>query len=145
MVCEIQCFLVMFVLIRFSNSVICHSKIGLLTDCLHPWSRDLSVKPSGTSTRQAIPRILWYPKIHYCIYNRPPPPPLPVLSQSNAVRAPNSLLEGPFLILFSHLRLRLPSRFFPSDLLTKTALHLSCLPHVLHSLPISFFLISSSE
>jgi hypothetical protein len=43
------------------------------------------------------------------------------------------------LILFSHLRLDLPTGFFPSGFLTKPYVRLSPPPHTLRATPTSFF------
>ena len=77
-----------------------------------------SWEANRSSASQEIPRILWNPKVHNRIYK--PPPPVPILSQINPVHAPRSTSWRSILILPSHLRLRLPSRLFPSGHLTKT-------------------------
>ena len=95
------------------------------------------------SARQEIPCILWSPKVHYRIHKCPPP--VPVLSQINPVRAPHPTSWGSILILSSHLRAGLPSGLFPSGFPIKTLYTLLLSPYMLHSRPNSFFLIWSPE
>ena len=63
------------------------------------------------SASQEILLILWNPKVHYRIYNSPPP--VPILNQINSVHAPpHPTSWRSILTLSSHLRLGLPSCLF---------------------------------
>ena len=73
-----------------------------------------SWEPNRISASQEIPRILWEPKVHYCIHKCPPP--VPILSQLNPVHTPTSTSQRSILILSSHLSLGL----FPPGFPTKT-------------------------
>ena len=53
------------------------------TYLLTPWSKVLLKKLTGFAANQEIPRILWYPKVHYRTHKRPPPDP--ILSQLHPV------------------------------------------------------------
>jgi len=70
------------------------------------------------SASQEFPHILWIPKVHYRVYNSPPPDP--ILSQINPVHASHPTTWRYILILSSHLCLDLPSGFFSSRFPTKT-------------------------
>ena len=76
-----------------------------------------SWEPNRFSANQKIPRIVWNPTAHYRIHKCPPP--VPILSQINPIRAPHATSWRSILISF-HLRLGLPSGLFPSGFPTTT-------------------------
>jgi len=90
---------------------------------------------------QATPHILWTSPVLYripkCL------PPVPILSQIDAVHTPTLHARWSILILFSHLRLGLPIGLFP--FLSKPFIHLSSSLNVLHAPPISLFSIWSPD
>ena len=67
---------------------------------------------------QAIPHILWNPKVHYGIHNSPPP--VPILSQLDPGHTPTSHFLKIPLNIIPHLRLGLPSGLSPSSFPIKT-------------------------
>jgi hypothetical protein len=90
-----------------------------------------SWKADRSSVGQQIPRILQNPKVHFSIQKRQPP--VPTLSRITPTHTPIPLLEGPFLILSSNLRLVLPAVAFmrsahQNTLSTSPASHNRCTP-----------------
>ena len=81
------------------------------------------------SASQEIPRILWYPKVHYPIHKCPPP--VPILSHLDLFNTPTS-----HLILSSHLRLGLPSCLFASGFPHQKMYKIIIPPYALHAPPI---------
>jgi hypothetical protein len=63
------------------------------------------------SSSEEIPSILWNPKIRLRIHKCPPP--VPILSQANPVHSLHPTVWRFILILYTHLRLSLPSGLFP--------------------------------
>ena len=99
-----------------------HLLTNLLTNWLTDWltySTDgsLSCVAKRSSVSQWIPRILWNPKVHYRIHKWPPRSP--ILSQINPALFHHPTSWTSSLILFSHLRLGLPSSLWSSVLSTK--------------------------
>ena len=93
----------------------------LLTYLLHGAESFWEANPFSAS--QEIPRISWNLKVHYRIHKCPPP--VLILSQLDPVHAPHPTSRRSILILSSHLRLGLPSGFFPSGFPPKPCIHLS--------------------
>jgi hypothetical protein len=71
-----------------------------------PW------KAKRFSATQEIPRILWNPKVRYCIHKCPRPLPIPC--QTNPFHAPQSHFLKKYFMLFSHPRRGIPSGLLPS-------------------------------
>ena len=102
-----------------------------------------SWEANNSSASQEIPRILWNPKVHYRINKSSPP--VPILSQRSIQSVSPSLS--------SRLYFNIILPFTPGSCKWSSSLrfslnpymHLSCSPYVLHALPISVFLIWSSE
>ena len=92
------------------------------------------------SASQEIPCILWIPVVHNCIQKIPPN--VPILSQINPVMSLFHFLRSS-LILSSHLRLDLPSGFFPSGFHTKIMCAPLVSPIYAKCPPISFLIWSS--
>ena len=84
---------------------------------LYSMQRSPSLEANRFSASQEIPCILWNPKVHYRIHKFPPS--VPNLSQLDQVHTPHPTSLRSNLILYSHLRLGLPSGLFPSGFPTK--------------------------
>jgi hypothetical protein len=68
-------------------------------------------KSTNLWATEEFPNILWNPMVHYRVHKSPPL--VPILSKINPVHTTPSHLRS-ILILFSHLRLGLPSGLLPS-------------------------------
>ena len=90
------------------------------------------------SASQEIPRILWNPKVHYCVHKCPPP--VPILSQLDPVHTPTSHFLKIIVILSSYIRLGLPSGLYPSGFPTKT-LYTLILYHIRATFPSHLILL----
>ena len=105
-----------------------------LTNKLNSKEHSPSWEANRSSAIQEFPHILCNPMVHYCIQKDSPS--VPILSQNNPDHDSPSQFLNTHLILFSHLRLGLPSGIFPSCSPTKN-LQISCPPFVLHAASIS--------
>ena len=77
------------------------------------------VQSPSWAASQEIPRISRNPKVHYRTHKRPPP--VSIMGQPNPVHIyPHPTSWSSNLILSTHLRLGLPSGFFPSGFPSKT-------------------------
>ena len=111
-----------------------------LTDLLtYSMQQSPSWEANRISVSQEIPRILWDPKVHYCIHKCLPT--VPTLTQVHPVRAPISHCLKIHLTIYACF----PSGLFPSGFLTKT-LYMPLLSPIRSICPpISFFSILSPE
>jgi hypothetical protein len=89
------------------------------------------------SASQEIPRNLWNPKVRYRIHERPPS--VPILRLINPAHAFPSHFLTIILILFSHLRLGLPSGHFSSGVISKI-LYAPFLPRIHATCPVHLIL-----
>jgi len=114
-------------------------KLKILTPTWHGFgdkqeyrnSGSMEQSPSSNTNRfsdsQEIPHMLCSPNVHYRTHKCPSP--LPILSQLNPVHAFPSTSCRSIIILLSHLRLGLPSTYFP---------------HIPHQNPLCRFPVSHS-
>lgn len=73
------------------------------------------------------------------------PATCPYYEPDSSTPIPRSYFLNIHLILYSHLRLAIPSSFFPSCLLTKSLYAPLFFPYVPHAPSVSFFLICCPE
>ena len=94
-----------------------------------------SWEANSSSAAQEIPRILWNSKVHHRIHNSPPP--VPVLSQIEPVRAllPTHVSKIYFNIILPSMSPSSKS-FLPLGSPLKFCMHLYYPSFVLHALPI---------
>jgi hypothetical protein len=93
-----------------------------------------SWEPNSRSVCQEIPRLLLNPKVHYYVHYRQPL--IAILSQMNPFHTFPYYFPKIHSVLFSHLRLDLPSVLFHSGFQTKIyvflVFHACYMPHPSH-------------
>jgi len=132
---------------QFRNSIICLGTkscnyfLTYLLTYLFTYSKEQSPwEANRFLASQEITRILRNWKVHFHIHTCPL-----FLADSIQSTPPYPTSWRTIFILSSNLRLVLPNGFFPSGFHTKTLYTPLLAPYVLHTLPISFFLIWSHE
>jgi hypothetical protein len=120
-------------LLSYFNSLLCVTGITLTHSLMEP---NPSWEAANCAATKEFPSILWNPKVHDHVHNRPPP--VPILGQIDPVHTTPSYLSKILLILSTPLHLGLPSGLFPSGIPTNILyVFLFSPPFVLHVLPIS--------
>ena len=100
--------------IKKSKNRVLRSNQSNCLDQSPSWEADTSL---ASQEKMRGIRILWNPKVHHRCHKRPPP--VPILSHSNAVNDSPPTSWRCILVLSSHLRLGIPSGLFLSLLPVK--------------------------